>query len=267
MEGGTDESDGRPMTKRNLAWAVLIAASVALIIGAATKRAPLGMTEVLGFVTGAVCVLLVVEENIWNWPIGIANSVLFFVLFLQSRLYGDMALQVVYVVLGFLGWYQWLYGGKNRTELKVSRVPLWEALVVAGVGVAGTAGMTAFFVRVNDAAPFLDALTTVLSLLAQYLLTRKRLENWYVWIAADVIYVWLYVHRGLHLTAVLYLIFIGMCLAGLAAWRRSLHAPAPESLPEESRERPQGAKWFGSRSLKNCGPRCPFGRGSRGRNS
>ena len=77
---------------------------------------PLNLTEVLGFVTGAWCVWLAAAENIWNWPIGIANSVSFGFLFLHARLYADMTLQVIYIVLGVLGWYWWLHGGRYRAE-------------------------------------------------------------------------------------------------------------------------------------------------------
>jgi nicotinamide mononucleotide transporter len=91
-------------------------------------------------------------------------------------------------------------------------------------------GLTWWFVRIGDASPALDALTTVLSLVAQWLLNRKRLENWLFWITADVAYVWLYVARRLHLTAVLYAIFVILCLVGLRRWRAAAAAgaaPAP----------------------------------------
>jgi nicotinamide mononucleotide transporter len=79
--------------------------------------------------------------------------------------------------------------------------------------------MRNYLVSIGDSAPFLDALTTVMSLAAQYLLTKKFIENWYIWLAVDVIYVGLYFSRGLYLTAVLYAIFFGMCLVGLKEWR------------------------------------------------
>lgn len=98
---------------------------------------PYSLTETLGFVTGAACVYLVVKENVWNFPIGIANSLLFLVLFAGARLYGDAALQVVYVALGFQGWYLWLRGGENRTALSVERAP---CRVLAGVAVFEASG-------------------------------------------------------------------------------------------------------------------------------
>jgi nicotinamide mononucleotide transporter len=180
------------------------------------------LTEVLGFVTGAWSVWLTVKQNIWNWPIGIANSVFYLWVFFQARLFADSSLQVIYVVLGFMGWYCWLRGGPQHSTLRVSRVSLRTSLALALVLVAGTLSMGAFLVNVHDASPHFDALTTVLSLIAQYMLTRKLIENWLVWITADVIYIGLYFSRELYLTSVLYAIFLTMCLMGLRQWRASL---------------------------------------------
>jgi nicotinamide mononucleotide transporter len=184
--------------------------------------APFGLTEALGFVTGALCVYLVVRENVWNFPVGIANSAFFLALFAGARLYGDAALQVVYIALGFQGWYLWLRGGENRTPLRVERASRRLLAGVAAFVVAGTAGLTLFFRHVNDSAPFLDALTTALSLGAQYLLNRKAVENWWLWMTADVLYIYLYSTKGLHLTAVLYFVFLCLCVAGLWSWLRTM---------------------------------------------
>jgi nicotinamide mononucleotide transporter len=201
-------------------WMAVVGISGLLLVGSIQKWAPLRPTEVLGFISGAVCVLFVVDQNIWNFPVGIANNVFFIILFLSSRLYGDMALQIVYIFLGIIGWRQWIYGGANRTELHVCRASMKELLIIGCVSAAATAGLRVYFVRIHDSAPLLDALTTVLSLIAQYLLNGKRIENWFVWIIADAIYVGLYLQKGLFLTAVLYAVFIGMCIAGLLSWRK-----------------------------------------------
>jgi len=184
--------------------------------------APFSMTEALGFVTGALCVYLVVRENVWNFPVGIANSAFFLALFAGARLYGDAALQVIYIALGFQGWYLWLRGGENRTPLRVERASVRRLAGVAAFVVAGTVALTFFFLYIDDSAPFLDALTTVLSLGAQYLLNRKAVENWLLWMTADVVYIYLYAARGLRLTAVLYFVFLCLCVAGLRGWLRTI---------------------------------------------
>ena len=210
------------VTKRRLGYAAGALASLALIAGALLQRLSLDITEVLGFVSGAWGVWLTVEENIWNWPIGIANSAFFLVLFVRAHLFADSSLQVVYIVLGALGWYWWLRGGTGHTELPIARAGRRTVLVLAVILVVATALMAIGLARIDDAAPFPDALTTVLSLLAQYMLTRKLIENWLLWLSADVIYVALYASRSLYLTSVLYAVFFAMCLAGLAQWRASL---------------------------------------------
>lgn len=182
----------------------------------------IGEAEAWGFVTGGVCVWLVVREHLWNWPVGLANNLFFFVLFLRGRLYADMSLQLVYLGLGVYGWLNWIFGGKNHTALKISRTSRIEWYALAAAIPLCTWGMRELLSAVNDAAPLWDALTTVLSLAAQYLLCRKRFENWWFWIAADVIYIPLYVSRKLPLTAVLYGIFLTMCLIGLRQWLRTL---------------------------------------------
>ena len=214
-------------------------ASVVLTALSAAHRVPLGLTEVLGFVTGAWCVWLLVEQNIWNWPIGIANNAFYVVVFWRARLFADMSLQVVYIVLSVIGWYLWLHGGAGHGRLAVRRTRWREGVVIAAVVVALTVAGTAFLRTVRDSAPFLDALTTSMSLAAQYMLTRKMIENWHLWITVDVIYVGLYASRALPLTAVLYAIFLTMCVVGLRQWRRSEAcaangAQAPGSLPAET---------------------------------
>ncbi|XHR29848.1 MAG: nicotinamide riboside transporter PnuC [Chthoniobacteraceae bacterium] len=183
---------------------------------------PIGIAEAWGFVTGGICVWLVVREHLWNWPIGLANNVFFFTLFLEGRLFADMSLQVVYFGLGVYGWLNWLFGGANRTVLKISRTSRVEWLILAVTIPLCTWGLREILLAVNGAAPFWDSLTTVISLAAQYLLCRKHFENWFLWIAADLIYVPLYLSRHLPLTAILYAVFLVMCLIGVREWKRSM---------------------------------------------
>ncbi len=206
---------------RPIVLGVGVAASAALIVLSAARRVPLGLTEVLGFVTGAWCVWLLVEENIWNWPIGIANNAFYVVVFLRARLFADMSLQVVYIALSILGWYLWLHGGSGHGRLRVQRTGWREGACLALAVAAMTWGGSVFLTSIRDSAPFLDALTTAISLAAQYMLTRKLIENWVLWVAVDVIYIGLYASRALPLTAVLYAIFLAMSVAGLLEWRRS----------------------------------------------
>jgi nicotinamide mononucleotide transporter len=188
------------------------------------------VAELLGFVTGAASVWLTVLARISNFPVGIANSAFFLVLFLSARLYADSGLQVVYIALGFVGWWQWLRGGRDgrqRRELAVTRSSGRLIAACVAFAVAATWGLTLLLGAAHDIAPFWDALTTAVSLAAQFLLNGKRIENWVFWMAADVIYIPLYVVKRLDLTAIVYVLFLALCFAGAAAWRRALPVPDP----------------------------------------
>jgi nicotinamide mononucleotide transporter len=184
--------------------------------------------EWAGFLTGALCVLLVVKEHAGNFPVGIANCVFFAVLFVDAGLYADAGLQVVFLVMGGRGWWLWLRGGEQRSRLEIRPLPPDVAVRVA-VGVAvGTAVLAVALSTLTDSTvPFWDALTTALSLGAQWLLNHKHVATWYLWITADVLYVGLYLSKDLQLTALLYVGFIGLCLAGLRAWRRAARELVP----------------------------------------
>lgn len=204
----------------------MVVASALVLLASYRAWWPIGIAEAWGFVTGGICVWLVVREHMWNWPVGLVNNVFFFALFFHGRLFADMGLQVVYFGLGVYGWLNWLFGGDNHSVLKVSRTTRMEWLVLLGAIPLCTFGLREILIAVNGAAPFWDSLTTVLSLAAQYLLCRKRFENWFFWIAADVIYIPLYLSRHLPLTAVLYAVFLAMCLIGVREWNRSLRKGA-----------------------------------------
>ncbi len=208
------------MRKTRLDLLILTLLSLALILCSWRRWLPYNLTETLGFVTGVACVYLVVRESIWNFPLGIANNLFFLVLFSTARLYADAGLQIVYLALGVQGWHQWLRGGRDQTPLQIGRASRRVLLGVAAAIAIATALLMLVLRLANGAAPLMDSFTTALSLAAQYLLNNKKIENWYFWIAADVIYIWLYVSRGLHLTAILYFVFLVLCIAGLAYWRR-----------------------------------------------
>lgn len=176
--------------------------------------------ELLGFVTGAVCVFLTLRASIHNFWTGILNSAFFLVLFASARFWADSSLQVIYIVLGFTGWWQWLHGGRDRTALVVGRAGLGTVLLCVAFVVLATAVLTWVLTAARDVAPFFDAFTTSLSLAAQWLLNAKKVENWLFWIAADVIYIPLYFVKGLDLTGIVYVLFLSMAIAGAWQWMK-----------------------------------------------
>lgn len=178
--------------------------------------------EIVAAVFGAVSVFLSVRQNIWSWPTAIVNVGMYIVVYFDSKLYADTGLQVVYVVLNAYGWYNWLHGGKNHTELPVSRTSARLGALLVGIGGAGTLVIGSFLSRHTDAAlPWIDAATTSTSLVAQWMMTRKLLENWVIWVAVDVVYIGMYIFKSLYVTSVLYLIFLILSVMGYIQWRKS----------------------------------------------
>ncbi|MBT2369658.1 nicotinamide mononucleotide transporter [Streptomyces sp. ISL-10] len=178
--------------------------------------------EVLGFGSGALCVWLVARQHIANWPVGIANNLLFILLFSQAGLYADAGLQVVFITLAVYGWWTWTHGGgPGSGTLPVRRTTRTEWRWLLTAGVVGTLVLTLLLDRATDSTvPFWDALTAALSLTATYGQCRKRLESWWLWIAADVVYIPLYAYKELYLTSLLYIGFMTLCVIGLRNWSR-----------------------------------------------
>jgi nicotinamide mononucleotide transporter len=184
--------------------------------------------ELFAAIVGAISVWLSVRQNIMSWPTAIVNVVLYALVFYQAKLYADMGLQVIYAALSVYGWYEWLYGGEGRTELHVTRTAGRLAALLALIALSGAALLGTLLHHTTDAAlPYMDSFLSSTSLVAQWMMTRKKLENWLVWIAVDVLYVGMFIFKGLYLTAGLYAVFLALAVRGYLDWRRSM-AEAPQ---------------------------------------
>ena len=181
--------------------------------------------EVLGFVSGVINVWLLARQNIWNWPMGIANNGLYLTVFLRSGLYGDAGLQFVFLLLAIYGWWNWSQRATS-TDIKPLRVQrttsrTWAWLVPATL--AAAFGLRWFLAHFTDSTvPGWDGLTTAISLAATYGQVKKLLESWWLWILADLIYIPLYLYKDLKLTSALYVIFLILCVIGWREWRRAV---------------------------------------------
>jgi nicotinamide mononucleotide transporter len=183
--------------------------------------------ELLSFVLAVITVALNIRQNHWAWLFAIISSATYGVVFYGARLYGDMGLQCVFIIVSVWGWYQWLHGGDNKQQLPVSTLNgrAWTYSLLAWM--IGFALLSTFLARfTNTDVPHIDGFLTAGSLVGQVLLSRKKVENWHVWIAVDVLYVGLYAFKGLMLTAILYALFCVMAVIGLLAWRRAARPPA-----------------------------------------
>lgn len=178
--------------------------------------------EAISFITGALCVWLTVLQSAWNFPLSLLSVVSFFFVFVDAKLYADAGLQVVYFALTLVGWYLWLFGGTQRTALKVSKATRTELLSLIVFVALATAILREGLSLIGGSASFWDALTTSISLAAQWLLNRKKLETWWFWVTVDVIYIPLYLYKSLYLTAILYFVFLCMVVIGFKEWRREV---------------------------------------------
>lgn len=179
---------------------------------------------------GIAAVFLSARQNVWNWPLGIVNVTLYIIVFHEAKLYAQMGLQVVYVVLAAYGWWNWLHGGANRGTLRVSRVPSREVVILTTIFLVGTAALSTFLAQNTQAAlPVADSGLTAASLVAQYMMTRKYLECWLIWLAADVGYVAMFVSQALWPTTVLYAVFCVLAVIGWQQWKDSLRQQTAET--------------------------------------
>ena len=181
------------------------------------------LIEILAVIATLACVWLTAKDNILCWPTGIIGSLLYLYIFYHARLYSDVLLQLYFLFTSIYGWYNWGHGGAGDTALKVTRLTFaatggWGAVIIIG-----TLGLGRFMKqRTRAAIPYGDASITVLSLVAQYLLTAKVLESWALWITTDAIATVVYWKRRLYLTAGLYGVLFILACKGLMEWIRLL---------------------------------------------
>ena len=179
--------------------------------------------ELIAAVLGFVSVLLLVWRNVWAFPIGIVMVILYVFIFYQARFYSDMCLQFVYVAMQIQGWYEWTRSDHRQADKRIVVLSMnrrqwaWSA----GIQVAGTLLLGFAMARLTNASlPYIDAFTTVMSLLAQWWMNKRYVENWWIWIVVDVIYLYQYSYKELYLTTALYAAFLGLAVYGLLEGRK-----------------------------------------------
>ncbi|HEV7990716.1 MAG TPA: nicotinamide riboside transporter PnuC [Gemmatimonadaceae bacterium] len=187
---------------------------------------PMSWGDLSGFATGIICVWLAARANIWNFHFGILNSAILGLVFVQQRLFADASLQVVFIVLNARGLQAWRAGQQVSASAPVFRGTRREQALML-LSIVGMAPVLWYVLGLmKGSAPLIDALVTSLSIVAQWLLNRRVLENWIWWIVVDLISIPLYVSRGLPLIAALYVVFLLLCCQGYVRWR-ALVVPEP----------------------------------------
>jgi nicotinamide mononucleotide transporter len=179
--------------------------------------------EIFGFLTGAICVYLNTRQNVLGWFFGIINAVLYASVFWQVRLYADMGLQGYYFFTSIYGWWMWMYGGKSHDGVQVTNTPVKLYSIFTVIFIIVTLSWGFLLGKYTDASlSYADSALTIASLIAQWMMARKYLENWIIWIVADACYVVMYFYKDLHLTAILYFIFLLLAIMGYVQWKRNI---------------------------------------------
>jgi len=175
--------------------------------------------ELFASLFGFLSVYFTIKQNIWCWFFGLLQVILYSFIFFTTKLYSDMVLHVIYIFLQFFGWYSWKYGGSNHSSLRITlmiNTSFWIGLTVVITLFTGFIMQT----RTDASFPYADAFIMVASLIAQYLIIKKRLESWLFWIIVDIVAIFVYVNKGLYFTTVLYVLFLIMAINGYLEWKK-----------------------------------------------
>lgn len=193
--------------------------------------------EIFGAVTGIIYVFLEIRQNILLWPLGIITSAVYIYIFRTNGFYAGMVLQGYYLVISIYGWRAWRYrsqGGEHSSrstgkeiksqELKVSRINIKTSVICLGTAILLWIGLWYILDKWTDSpVPLWDGLITSLSVVATWMLTRKFIEQWYVWIVANAIAVIVYLASEMFPTAVLFFVYLVMAIIGVMSWSRDHH--------------------------------------------
>ena len=183
--------------------------------------------EIIGTVSGLVYLYLEIRESVWLWPVGLLTSGMYVVVFFQSKFYADMVLNIYYVAISVYGWYLWLYGrrsaGNEDASLLITKTPshMWKYLA------ASFLGMFLLMIWVlksftDSPVPVGDAFATALSIVATWMLARKYIEQWWLWVVVNAVSLGLFMWKGLYPTSVLFFFYTTMAIVGYFQWKKKM---------------------------------------------
>ena len=179
------------------------------------------LLEVAGVISGLLCVYLAAKNIIWNWPLAIISVAIYIFIFYDSQLFADMGLQVYFLAINIYGWYFWSKKSSSQTKTPVASIKQREVILSALAIVIFTFLLGSILYNHTVASyPYLDSFCTACSIVAQFFMVRKVLQNWLLWVFVDIIYVGIYIFKDLHLTAAMYAIYIVIALIGYMDWKR-----------------------------------------------
>ncbi len=184
--------------------------------------------ELIGAILGLLYIFFSIRQHILTWATGLLTSVLYTVVFFQSGFYADMGLQVYYVFISIYGWYFWLKGEKKTDQGGEQQVPVTKTkkrvLVISGIVTLLIFLFLIFILKrfTDSTVPVMDSLTTALSITATWMLAKKYIEHWLIWIFVDFFSAGLYVYKNLWPTVVLFIVYAVMAIIGYIEWKKDL---------------------------------------------
>jgi nicotinamide mononucleotide transporter len=179
--------------------------------------------EIVGVTTGLVYIFLSIKQNIWCWLFGIISSALYLFVFFDSKIYADMLLQAYYVIMGVYGWIHWAGADRldKKTQVPVLRLNIKEAMGLLAITLVLFVGIALFLIYFTDSTiPWIDAFTTSLSFTATWMLARKILEHWLIWVVVNTVSIALYFYRGLYPTIILFVVLTILAVIGYIEWKK-----------------------------------------------
>lgn len=190
--------------------------------------------ELIATMTGGIAVWLSAKENVWSWIIGLFNVILAFLMFFQIQLYPDMFLQVFFFITNIIGFWQWKFPKQSEAnaqhELKITKLSVRHFSILSAIGVLGTLIMGGFSANLHEIAPklfslpsafpYMDSFTTVMSIVATFMLIRKKVEAWWIWLVVDIIATYMYYIKDVKLYSLLYFVFVIIAAFGAIEWTK-----------------------------------------------
>lgn len=176
--------------------------------------------EVIGVITGLLCVYLAARNNILNWPFAIISVGIYIFIFFDSHLYADMGLQFYFMAMNIYGWYFWSQKPETEKKTPVSLITRKEMILTVVAIIIFTVFLGSVLKYTTASYPYVDSFCAACSLVGQVFLARKVLENWLIWIFVDIIYVGVYIFKHLDLTAFMYAVYIAIAILGYVDWKK-----------------------------------------------
>lgn len=179
--------------------------------------------EVIAASLGFIAIYLQIKQKIWYWPVSIILVSLYIIVYIRARLYADMSLQVYYLVISFYGWHHWLFGKRDaqNDKLAITFASRRLGIILFLISIALFFSIAAVLIHFTDSdLPYWDAFTTALSFVATWMLARKIIENWLVWIIVDAISIGIYIYKELYPTTILFTVLTILAVVGYIAWKK-----------------------------------------------